>query len=198
MTDLRIFNLDDGLTPINVAKGVEGFFIDNKSLASEIIETPNGIIIQARPNEESSWKKYVGMDNTIQVHIYDHKTSIIVIVGFGKWIDKAVAGTLGWFVFSPLAVTATIGAYINVKLPKEVLDYIEMFIKTGGKDVVQRMRVSDALKDNEIFCPKCRARNPDNVKFCSACGEKLALECECGATLKQDTKFCGDCGKEAQ
>lgn len=87
MTDLRIFNLDEGLTPINVVKGVEGFFIDNKSLVSEIIETPNGIIIQARPNEESSWK-YVCMDNTIQVHIYDHQTSIIVIVGFGNGLIK--------------------------------------------------------------------------------------------------------------
>lgn len=73
-----------------------------------------------------------------------------------------------------------------------------MFIKTGGKDVVQRMRGSDALKDNEIFCPNCKVRNPDNVKLCSTCGEKLALECKSGATLKQDTNFCGECGKEAQ
>lgn len=197
MTDLRIFNLEEGITPINVAKGVEGFFIDNQGLISEIIETPNGIIIQARPND--SWKKYVGMDNSVQVHIYDHKTSIIVVVGFAKWIDKAVAGTLAVaFSFSPLAVTAVIGTAINIKLPGDILDYIEMFIKTGGKDVVQRMRVSDALKDTEIFCPKCRAKNPDNVKFCSACGEKIALECECGATLKQETKFCGECGKETQ
>jgi len=195
MTDLRIFNLDEEITPMSVAKAVDRFFIDNKGLVSEILETPNGIIIQARPYD--TWKKYVGMDNTAQVHIFDHETSIIVVVGYGKWIDKAVVGTIGWFVFAPLAITAAVGAWGNIKLPREVLDYIEMFIRTGGKEVVQRMTINDALKDNEILCPNCKTKNPDSMNFCSSCGEKLTLECEkCGANIKPGTKFCVHCGEK--
>lgn len=195
MTDLRIFNLEEEITSMSVAEAVDKFFIDKKGLISEILETPDGIIIQARPND--TWKKYIGMDNSAQVHIYDHETSIIVVAGFGKWVDKAVAGTIGWFVFAPLTVTAVIGAWTNVKLPREVLGHIEIFIATGGKDVVQRMRVSDALKDNEILCPKCNAKNPDSMNFCTFCGEKLTFECEkCGASIKPRTKFCAECGFE--
>lgn len=46
-------------------------------------------------------------------------------------------------------------------------------------------------------CPKCGAHLNKGAKFCSECGEKLAVKkfCpECGAEVKSTSKFCPECG----
>jgi len=193
MADSKVFNLDQGIKVMDVAQAVEGFFADKKGLLSEIIETPQGIIIQAKSKD--GWKKFVGMDNSVQVQLTDQGTSVIVNVGSGKWIDKAGAATVGMLVFAPLAVTAAIGAWANQKLPEEIFDLIERFILSGGKTASVSMRMSNALRADEIVCPKCKAKNLNTTKFCNSCGEKLAIDCQnCGAALPLGTKFCPSCG----
>jgi predicted ATPase len=46
-------------------------------------------------------------------------------------------------------------------------------------------------------CPKCRADNPDNVKFCGECGHPLQAELTCpgcGHKNPGSIKFCHECG----
>ena len=126
MADSRIFCLDNGLTAMDVAGAVRGFFEFEKELHAEVIETPQGIIIQAKQME--GWKRLVGMDNSIQVQIIDQQTTMIVNIGSGKWIDKAGAAALGIYVFAPLAVTALIGAIAIRRLPEEIFSFIDRFI----------------------------------------------------------------------
>jgi class 3 adenylate cyclase/tetratricopeptide (TPR) repeat protein len=46
-------------------------------------------------------------------------------------------------------------------------------------------------------CPKCQFENPEEKKFCSQCGSKLALLCpNCDAEIVPGDKFCGECGQE--
>lgn len=52
-----------------------------------------------------------------------------------------------------------------------------------------------------MVCPKCRAQNVDDAKFCESCGARLELPkpsgsfcTSCGKPLKQGAKFCGSCG----
>ncbi len=48
------------------------------------------------------------------------------------------------------------------------------------------------------FCPGCGT--PGSGKFCSNCGQALAVaakRCECGTELAPGAKFCGSCGKAA-
>ncbi|HJU12407.1 MAG TPA: adenylate/guanylate cyclase domain-containing protein, partial [Candidatus Binataceae bacterium] len=46
-----------------------------------------------------------------------------------------------------------------------------------------------------MLCSKCGAENPAAKKFCSQCGDPLALRCpKCGAENSATAKFCGDCG----
>jgi hypothetical protein len=47
-----------------------------------------------------------------------------VEIGAGKWIDKAAVGTVSMFILWPLAVTAGIGAWEQMKMPDKVFDYI--------------------------------------------------------------------------
>jgi class 3 adenylate cyclase/tetratricopeptide (TPR) repeat protein len=44
-------------------------------------------------------------------------------------------------------------------------------------------------------CPKCQFDNPEGMKFCVECGEKLEIICpKCGFSNSPIFKFCGECG----
>jgi hypothetical protein len=49
---------------------------------------------------------------------------LTVQIGAGKWIDKAAAGTVSMFVLWPLAITAGIGAWEQMKMPEKIFNYI--------------------------------------------------------------------------
>jgi class 3 adenylate cyclase/tetratricopeptide (TPR) repeat protein len=44
-------------------------------------------------------------------------------------------------------------------------------------------------------CPKCQFENPQDAKFCNACGNKLEIACSaCGKMNPLGSKFCNECG----
>ena len=44
-------------------------------------------------------------------------------------------------------------------------------------------------------CPECQTENPDGMKFCVECGNKLEVICpKCGFGNAPSHKFCGECG----
>ena len=46
-----------------------------------------------------------------------------------------------------------------------------------------------------MTCPKCRHANPDDARFCNACGASLAPGCPaCGRANPGGSRFCGGCG----
>ncbi len=46
-------------------------------------------------------------------------------------------------------------------------------------------------------CPKCQFDNPEGMKFCVECGEKLEVICpKCGFSNSPIFKFCGECGHD--
>lgn len=45
-------------------------------------------------------------------------------------------------------------------------------------------------------CPKCQHENPEGLKFCVECGNKLEIICSnCGFGNAPSFKFCGECGQ---
>ena len=197
MADAKLFRLQDNLTALDIADSVERFFEEKKGMLSEMLETPQGVIIQAKPKD--AWKKFIGMDNSIQVEIMDQGESIMVRIGGGKWIDKAGAAAAGAILFAPLAITAGLGAWANKKLPEEIFNHIESFILSGGKTATISMQKSSAIKENEIVCPYCKGKNTKDTRFCNSCGSKLVHECsKCGNDVNPNTVFCSKCGNNIQ
>ena len=47
-----------------------------------------------------------------------------VEIGAGKWVDKAAVGTVSLFILWPLAITAGMGAWEQMKLPERIFDYV--------------------------------------------------------------------------
>ncbi|MES2120847.1 MAG: zinc-ribbon domain-containing protein [Pseudomonadota bacterium] len=50
-----------------------------------------------------------------------------------------------------------------------------------------------------LVCPKCRADNAADARFCTQCGERFGgaeAACgKCGAKMAANAKFCPDCGE---
>ena len=79
------------------------------------------------------------------------------------------------FLFLPLLLQrAAYGAVKQSRLPEEIFAEIEKFIVYGGNSVVVSM--GGRLKENEIDCPVCKAKNPKGQKFCKECGAKLGKD----------------------
>jgi class 3 adenylate cyclase/tetratricopeptide (TPR) repeat protein len=46
-------------------------------------------------------------------------------------------------------------------------------------------------------CPKCKFNNPEGIKYCGQCGNKLEKMCpQCGFANLPTFKFCGECGHD--
>ena len=46
-------------------------------------------------------------------------------------------------------------------------------------------------------CPACQAENPEEYRFCEACGASLMRSCSrCGHVNRASAKFCGNCGTQ--
>src|SRR5262245_55825239 len=47
----------------------------------------------------------------------------------------------------------------------------------------------------KMRCPSCNSQNPEDAKFCNACGISLPRRCPaCGASNLPTSKFCNECG----
>ena len=56
-----------------------------------------------------------------------------------------------------------------------------------------------AAEDAKGRCPECGFKNPEGIKFCQECGQKLGEASKsfcttCGAELAPGIRFCGECG----
>ena len=83
------------------------------------------------------FKKSLGMTSTLNILLkQESRHRLIVEIGSGqwadKWADKAVAGAVGMFLFAPVAVTAGVGAWQQMKLPGKVFDFIDALCQKSG------------------------------------------------------------------
>ena len=196
METSKMFKLLNDVSMKMVGEYIEGFLKMEKQMDTQAIYSNEGIIIQGRQIDDT-WKKISGMDMATQIRIIPTSENILVSVGQGKWSDKIGAGTIGLFVFAPLAITAGVGAIRQGKLPNEIFDKIEQFIISGGQTSTVDLNAVASLRDNEEICPKCKAKNDKSDKYCTSCGASLLLECpKCNTSMPQDSKFCSNCGEK--
>jgi len=99
------------------------FWLEGQDFTCQNIPTEeNEILLQVV--KKGSWRKFVGMETALNVLIRQKENMVTVEIGAGNWIDKAAVGTASVFVLWPLAVTAGIGAWQQMKLPEEIFDFI--------------------------------------------------------------------------
>jgi hypothetical protein len=68
------------------------------------------------------------MSSALNVSLLQDGTNLNVEISAGKWMDKAVVGTISMFVLWPLAVTTAWGTWKQSQLPKNTFEFIEQFV----------------------------------------------------------------------
>jgi hypothetical protein len=117
---------DDIPRLINDVRGwlnTQGFDTQHMNTDSE------SVLLQVK--KRGSWRDLVGMATSLNIVFHPGDDSLTVEIGAGKWIDKAAVGTVSLFLLWPLAITAGMGAWEQMKMPERIFDYIGSRLTCG-------------------------------------------------------------------
>ena len=201
MADAKVFRMGKDLTLEDVAYALEDFLRTQKRLETEgVAQSETSYFIQARQTE--SWKKFVGMDQAIQVRLSVYGDMLTVDLGAGRWVDKLGAAVVGSIVFAPLMLTAAIGAIGQQKLPQEIFDFVQRYTFLGKpldiNDFGPKEEPVQPEPAVQAHCTGCGAALPEGAKFCPECGKPAVKKSACpvcGAVpAAESAKFCAECG----
>ena len=113
----------------DVILSVRGWLLSNDFKCQTVPIDDGSIVIQVE--KSGDWRKLVGMSTALNVCFSQNGDNLTVGINAGRWLDKAAVGAIGMFVILwPLAVTAGIGAWEQVKLPERVFGHVESLL--GG------------------------------------------------------------------
>ena len=76
------------------------------------------------------WRKFLGMSTALNIVFHQVENTVNVEIGAGRWIDKATTSAVAYFILWPLAVTAGIGAWQQLKMPERVFAHIARFLRS--------------------------------------------------------------------
>lgn len=196
MADAKVFRMGGNQTLEDVAHALEDFLRTQKHLETEgVAQSETSYFIQARQTE--GWKKFVGMDQAIQVRLSVYGGILTVDLGAGRWVDKLGAATLGYIIFSPLLLTAAIGAIGQQRLPQEIFDFVQRYTFLGKPLDINDFAEKPQEEPPAPRCPGCGEALPEGAKFCPNCGRPAAQKAcpVCGAApAGEGAKFCANCG----
>jgi hypothetical protein len=98
-------------------------WLDSLAFDSQQMKAENGgELLQVK--KRGGWRDFVGMATSLNIVFYQSGDTLTVQIGSGKWLDKAAAGTVSFFILWPLAITAGLGAWEQMKMPEKIFDYI--------------------------------------------------------------------------
>jgi hypothetical protein len=150
-------------------EAIESFLAGKEDMEVQSFELEGGYVLQAKKRDD--WKKYLMLDNAIQINIKDIGSHVQVEIGGGKWASKAIAGTIGLlsgFTLFSLALVgfSAFGAADLYTLPDRVFS----FLSAAFPESESR---GEPLKSALQRCPQCRAALSRASNFCPNCGERL-------------------------
>lgn len=203
MADAKVFRMGGNQTLEDVAHALEDFLRTQKHLETEgVAQSETSYFIQARQTE--GWKKFVGMDQAIQVRLSVYSNMLTVDLGAGRWVDKLGAATLGYIIFSPLLLTAAIGAIGQQRLPQEIFDFVQRYTFLGKPLDINDFapKAPEAPEVPSPLCASCGAPLPEGAKFCPGCGKPAVQKRTCpvcgAAPAVEGARFCAECGAPLQ
>ena len=106
---------------------LENWLISQNFNCQQLTTEDGGTLLQVA--KKGGWRKFIGMGTALNIVLYQSSNNNITVeIGAGRWIDKAVVGTVGGALASclipTLVFTAGFGAWQQMKLPKKIYQYI--------------------------------------------------------------------------
>lgn len=106
-----------------IINDVRGWLNSQDFDTQQIDADEDSVLLQIK--KRGSWRDFVGMGTSLNVVFHPEEDDMLTVeIGAGKWVDKAAAGTVSLFILWPLAITAGIGAWEQMKMPDNIFDYI--------------------------------------------------------------------------
>jgi len=78
------------------------------------------------------WRKIVGMSTALNIVFHQVENTVNVEMGAARRMDKATTGAVAYFILWPLAMTAGIGAWQQLKMPERVFEHIATFLSPSA------------------------------------------------------------------
>jgi hypothetical protein len=74
--------------------------------------------------KRGGWRDLVGMATSLNILFHHNAGTLTVEIGAGKWVDKAAVGAVSLVILWPLAITAGMGAWEQMKMPDRIFDFV--------------------------------------------------------------------------
>ncbi len=180
----------NGRSAQDTAYALAKYLDTDKHMITQIMRTRQGYLVQCKGDANMEWTKYVGMDAAVSIRINEEDANLRISVAAEKWVEKAGFAALG-IVFSPLLVTAGLGAVRQFGLFDDIFRFLDSYI--GAAD--------STVSSDSVTCPSCGALNKPDAKFCRKCGKPMQISGEkhcpnCGEVVDEDDSFCPNCGQK--
>jgi RNA polymerase subunit RPABC4/transcription elongation factor Spt4 len=187
-----------------LARGIEQFLIQREDMVCQMFEAPNGVSIQTKKKDK--WKKYVLLDNAMQINLSEMNEFVSVQIGGAKWVAKGAAMGVGmiaaWPIAIPLIALSSIGGFGTMNLPKKIMEFIGQFLMTGGKNIFIPPEGALSPYGQDYgqpsgFSPQSFGQPPYMPQ--SAPVQAAQINCPaCQALIAADAKFCPHCGASTE
>ena len=101
---------------------LKNWLISQNFNCQQLTTEDGGTLLQVA--KKGGWRKIFGTSTTLNIVLHQSSNNIIVEIGAGRWVDKATVGTVSMFVLWPLAFTAGFGAWLQMKFPNKIYQYV--------------------------------------------------------------------------
>lgn len=105
---------------------VQDWLIGEDFNCQRLTTDDGGTLLQVE--KKGGWRKFVGMSTSLNICFKQVENTVNVQIGAGRWLDKAVSGSVSMVILWPLAVTASMGAWEQANLPKKVYEHIGKYL----------------------------------------------------------------------
>lgn len=107
---------------VRIIKDVKGWLDSEGFDTQQVSADDQSLLIQIK--KRGGWRDLVGMATSLNILFHHSNDTLTVEIGAGKWVDKAAVGTVSLFILWPLAITAGMGAWEQMKMPDKIFDFV--------------------------------------------------------------------------
>jgi len=130
-TEKRTYQADASTT-MACLNAFQNYLIQDDFKCQQMPTEDGGVLLQIE--KKGGWRKFTGNSTALNIIFHQQNESQMTVeIGAGRWLDKAGAGAAGMLIFTPLAITAVVGAVKQSKMSGKVFKYIENYLGSVSK-----------------------------------------------------------------
>ena len=107
---------------VRLIQDVKGWLDSQGFDTQQVSADDQSLLIQIK--KRGGWRDLVGMATSLNILFHHNADTLTVEIGAGKWIDKAAVGAVSLVILWPLAITAGMGAWEQMKMPDRIFDFV--------------------------------------------------------------------------